>query len=244
MTLGTLLFERNKVLLAPFAAVACGGLAASLFAAARGRPASGAGASSGGAPRSGRPTTATRPLAWALAMLFLSCAAVTVWHAAMLAASRRPALHPGLDDALAFLRDRTPQGAIVMTPWEHGYEVQTYARRATVMDGLIESAENQRRIVAFAEAAMSSAPDSLAALCARHRARWLLVPPSTQLHGLAVLTRAPFLAKLRPGIPLTRAEADRVMIQMMVLGRSYPGFEKVYERHGYRVYRVQSATAE
>lgn len=216
MTLVTLLFERNKVLLAPLVAIACGGLAATLGDGARDR----------------------RAARTALAILFAVCSAVTVFHAVMLATSRRPALAPGLDGALEFLRDRTPAGAVVMSPWEHGYEVQAYAGRATTTDGLIESVENQRRIVAFAGAAMAQTPDSLVALCRRHRAGWLLVPPSTHLYALAVVARAPFLAKLLPGTPLTGAEADRVLVQMMVLGRAYPGFEKVFERDGYRVYRV------
>jgi hypothetical protein len=158
----------------------------------------------------------------------------------MLALSRRPALAPGLRDALAYLRERTPAEAIVMSPWEHGYELQTYARRAAVTDGLIESAENQRRIVAFAHAAMESSPDSLAGLCRRYQAGWLLVPPSTHLYGVAAVARAPFAAKLLAGAHLTPTEADRVLVQMMVLGREYPGFAKVFESGQYRIYRVAS----
>ncbi|HEY2955337.1 MAG TPA: hypothetical protein VGK89_08840 [Candidatus Eisenbacteria bacterium] len=219
MTLVTLLFERNKVLLAPLTAVACGGLAARLADRAWGKP----------GPRV------------ALAALFALCAAVTTWHAAALAISRRPALAPGLGDALAFLRDSTPVNAIVMGPWEHGYEVQTFARRATVMDGLIESPGNQRRIVDFAEAALMPAADSLAALCVRHGASWLLVPPSTHLYAVALAARAPFAAKVLSGAPLNRAEGDRALVQMMVLGRAYPEFEKVFDRGGYRVYHVVGA---
>jgi hypothetical protein len=64
------------------------------------------------------------------------------------------------------------------------------------------------------------------------------VPPSTQLYSVAVVARAPFASKVLAGIPLTPAEADRVLIQMMVLGRSYLGLEKSFESDGYRVYRV------
>ncbi len=234
MTLVTLLFERNKVLLAPLAAVALGGLAARLVERA-----------SGGAPVRGATRARGRPPAHvALAILFAVCVAVTTWQAAMLAISRRPALNPGLEEAIRFLRESTPPDAVVMSPWEHGYEVQAYARRATVMDGLIESPENQRRIVAFAGAAMSPKADSLAALCRRHRAGWLLVPPSSHLYAVAVVARAPFLDKLLPGKPLTPAEADRVLVQMMVLGRAYPGFERVFESDGYRIYRVAGASQE
>ena len=240
MTLGTMLFERNKVLLAPLVAVACGGVAVAL--AGHAWPRSSARASVRG-PRGGKPG-APRPggaTAFALAVFFAACVAVTVWHATALALSRRSALRPALREALAFLRERTPADAIVVSPWEHGYEVQAYARRSTVMDGLIESPANQRRMIAFAEAAMMPAPDSLAAFCRRHRAGWLLVPPSTQLHAVAVAARAPIAARIRSGKSLTPTEADLVLVQMMVLGRSYPGFEKVFERDGYRVYQAEGA---
>jgi hypothetical protein len=217
MTLVTVLFERNQVLLGPLAAIACGGLPLSF--AGRGR-------------ERGRTT------ARVLTILFGLCAAVATYHAAMLALSRRPALAPGVRDALEFLRERTPADAIVMSPWEHGYELQAYARRASVTDGLIESAENQRRIVAFAEAAMAQSPDSLAALCRRYRAGWLLVPPSTHLYGVAAVARSPIAAKVLAGVPLKPAEADHALVQMMVFGREYAGLVKAFERDGYRIYRV------
>ena len=218
MTALTLLFERDKVLLAPLVAIACGGLAAGL----------------------GDPAPGPRPVRAALALLFAVCAAIAAFHGVALAISRRSALAPGLGDVMSFLRERTPAGSVVMCPWELGYEVQAYARRATVMDGLIESAENQRRIVAFADAALMQAPDSLEALCRRRGAGWLLVPPSTHLYAVAVVARAPFAAKLLPRVPLTREEADRVLVQMMVLGREYPGLEKVFEGDEYRIYRMSA----
>ena len=35
-------------------------------------------------------------------------------------------------------------------------------------------------------------------------------------------------------------EADRVLVQMMVLGREYPGLEKVFEGDEYRIYRMSA----
>ena len=67
----------------------------------------------------------------------------------------------------------------------------------------------------------------------------ILFALSTALFPVVPWLRAQsFLLSGTPGTPLTRAEADRVLVQMMVLGRDYPGFEKVFERGGYRVYRV------
>jgi hypothetical protein len=49
----------------------------------------------------------------------------------------------------------------------------------------------------------------------------------------------PFRDKLATGRPLDPEEAQGVLVQMAVLGRSYPDFEKVFESGGYRVYRVR-----
>jgi hypothetical protein len=126
-----------------------------------------------------------------------------------------------------------------MSAWQQGYEVESFAGRATVMDGMLEAPANRRRIVEFASAAMQRGPAALAALCSRQRAGWLLVPPSTQLLTVALVAGMPFVGKLGPGIPLNRDEGDRVLIRMMVLGESPPPFRLVFERGGYRVYCVE-----
>jgi hypothetical protein len=86
---------------------------------------------------------------------------------------------------------------------------------------------------------MERDPDSLAAFCRRQRADWLLVPPSTQLLSVALVAGMPFVGKLGPGIPLNRDEGDRVLIRMMVLGDSPLPFRLLFERGGYRVYRLE-----
>ena len=99
-----------------------------------------------------------------------------------LAGSRRPDLDPDFGAALAFLRARTPADAVVASTWERGFEIQTYAARPAMMDGLLESVEVQRRIMAFARAAMDPAPDSLAAVCRRYGAA-IIRPRSSQALG-------------------------------------------------------------
>jgi hypothetical protein len=145
--------------------------------------------------------------------------------------------------ALGWLHGHTPPGAVVMSPWQQGYEVQSFAGRASVMDGMLEAPGNQQRIVEFARGAMERGPDSLAAFCRHQRADWLLVPPSTQLLSVALVAGMPFVGKLGPGLPLDREEGDRVLIRMMVLGEAPPPFQLVFERGGYRVYRVGPAAA-
>jgi len=106
---------------------------------------------------------------------------------------------------------------------------------AAVMDVMIRAPANQRFIVAFAAGAMQRGPAVLAALCRRHGAGWLLVPPSTQLLTVALVAGMPFVGKLGPGIPLNRNEGGRVLIRMMVLGESAPPFRLVFEHVGYHV---------
>jgi len=212
--LATLLFERNKVLLGPLAAMALAVLVARWLAKPSG-------------------------LHTALAIALGVCAAVTGYDATEIAFSRTP--NPDRDEwaTLAWLGDHTPKDAVVLAPWELGYEIQSYAARAAVTDGLLESRENGARIEALARDAFLSSPDSLIALARRCGAAYLVVPPSDHLYSLAWVAQVPFKDKLVRGIPLELDEAQGVMTQMMVVGRSYPGLEKIFEQGSWRVYAVR-----
>jgi hypothetical protein len=144
--------------------------------------------------------------------------------------------------ALAFLRDRTPANATIASLWEHGYEIQAYAGRPTLVDGFLESGDQIGRVVAMARAGMQASPESLAAWCRSLGAGYLLVPPSTQLLSVAMLAADPILPKLRSGQHLTPGEADRTLVRMMVYGRDEPPFRKVYESGLWRVYALGDST--
>ena len=103
--------------------------------------------------------------------------------------------------------------------------------------GLCQEVWNQRRIVEVARAWLAPRTDSLAALCERTGAGYLLVPPSSALYGIAQLTDWPAAWKTRDGVPLTREDADRVLVRMMVLGESPAPFERVFQSGRWRVYR-------
>jgi asparagine N-glycosylation enzyme membrane subunit Stt3 len=210
----TLLFDRNKVLLGPLAAMAFGVLLAQWLR---------------------KPGALRRTLAVVLGL----CMAATAFDGTTLAFSRTP--DPDRDEmaVLAWLAAHTPGNAVVLAPWEVGYELQTYAGRAAVTDGLLESRENGARIEALARASFDSAPDSLLALAHRDHASYLIVPPSDHLYALAWVANVPFRDKLVRGVPLDPAESQGVMTQMMVLGRSYPRIEKQFEQGSWRVYAVR-----
>jgi len=223
------LFSRNKIVLAPLVAIVIGGLFAALAP-----PAPAPGARSPGRSRGIGAGSAARMIAQALLVL---CILGTAWDAVRLARSRESRMEPGQRSALAFLATETPPDAVVLAPWERGYEIQGYAGRRTVLDGLLEDPVNQRRIVEVARAWLDPRTDSLAALCEGTGADYLLVPPSTALHGVAVLTDWPATWKVKAGVPLNREDADRVLVRMMVLGESLPPFERVFQSGQWRVYR-------
>jgi hypothetical protein len=250
----TVLFERNKILLGPLVALWVGGVVA--WALEPDRPAperrDRSRGHKAGAARAGRATSpaaatrAPRASAFAIPALAVLFAGLghTAWTAYELARSRQSRLDVGLVGALEHLHQTTPPGAIVLGPWERGYEIQTYAQRRTLVDGLLEDPLTQRRVVEIAAALLQPRPDSLASLSRRLGAQTILLPPSNFLGGL--LSELPpelraelgeVRRKVREGIALTPEEAERVVIRMMVLGQSPAPFIKTFEQNDWRVYR-------
>jgi hypothetical protein len=252
----TLMFERAKVLLAPVAAVFVGDAFARTWPwLARQRPPAATSrarkpARSGGRPGRPEPVKTGRAregvIRVLVAALWLAGFAIAARDACRLAATRVSRLPVGLAGALEHLRRTTAAPTVVLSTWERGYEIQTYAGRRTVVDGLLEDPETQRRIIEIAAAALQPAADSLAGVCRRYGATHLLLPPSTFLGAIlteAPATMAPELAELRRkvlgSIAITPQEANRVVVRMMVLGESPPPFEKTFEQEQWRVYRLQ-----
>ena len=207
----TLLFARDKVLLGPVAAIALGVLLGEFAAKKR----------------------------WLIAAALAVCLVVTAYHSIRIAISRRSDVEPTYAAAIRYLGENAPAGTTILSPWEFGYDLQAYSGRATATDGLLEAPLNRERIAAFAHAAFEPAPDSMLALARRVNAGYLLAPPSDHLYGIALVAGVPFRDKLASGQALEPDESQGVLVQMSVLGRSYPGIEKVFERGAYRVYRVR-----
>ncbi|HKQ57787.1 MAG TPA: hypothetical protein VJY35_07945, partial [Candidatus Eisenbacteria bacterium] len=172
----------------------------------------------------------------ALTLLAL-CFVLTARDAVTLALTRDSRLDPDLRQAYAWLARATPPGAVVLAPWQFGYEIQTLAGRRTVVDGLLEDPLTHDRIVAVARAWLAADTDSLAALCDQAGAGFLLVPPSSAIYDQARLTDWPAAWKTRAGVALNREEADRVLVRMSVLGESPPPFERVFASGRWSVYR-------
>jgi asparagine N-glycosylation enzyme membrane subunit Stt3 len=250
LTLGlvglTLLITRHRVLLAPLVAVLAGAALAALTPTANPDAAPAtvtSGANRRGARRdarggSGEPGRPSMMVRLSLAALGL-CTMVLGWDAVRFATTDRQALEPGWVAALGWMRDHAPAGAPVLSVWERGYEIQLYGQRPTVVDGLLESPVNQAHLVASAHAFLARTPDSLAAFCERLGVEIVVVPPSRSLFGVAVAAGNPLIRRLIARQPLSPEEADRVLIRMMLTGSREPPFEPVFERDGYRIYRLE-----
>ena len=114
----------------------------------------------------------------------------------------------------------------MLSTWERGYEIQAIAGRRTLVDGLLEDPVVRDRI-----------PRIAAALLQPPTSQWmlgiLLTVPVSMRAELSTIT-----TKVAGSQPLTSAEANHILVRMMVLGEAPPPFEKVFEQDAWRVYRL------
>jgi len=240
LALFTLLMNRNKVLLAPLVAVIAGGL----FEALRPRR----NAEAAPAARERRPRDARRPRAsrapGARAIVFgvfLLSLASTLVCGILLATSRRSHLPPGFAACAAWLKSHATAGAIVFAPAEYGYDLQAHAGCASLTDGLLESPENQRRILATYSAWFANDDRGLIEICRRDSVQYVLVPPGDQLYGIAFVTAEPFVPRLEAGLPLDSLDLERPLMRMMLGRFASPNFTQLFESESFRIYRTPLA---
>lgn len=236
----TLLFSRNKVLLAPWVAVVCGMIASKLFvppANAATPLATGARRRKGGAPPREAQHAPGGDARFALSTAFAISIVATLGTGAYLAWSRTSHADPALEATGAFLRERAPVTAIVGAPWWYGYDLQALSGRATFADGLLESRENQRRILAFYTAFLASDPSTLTAFCRAHHLTHLLIPPADEFTNIAWIADPPMAERIVAGKDATPDELQRTLVRMM---RREPvaGFEVAFENERFRVLAV------
>jgi hypothetical protein len=253
LVLFTLAFERMSMLLAPFLMMALGVLAARLIEAPprtaerasekptgptsarvrqRGR------ASRGSRPRPGR--SARRWLAIALA----ASAGTTLAAGLTEAFTSWAHLPPNEHAALGFLRDHAPRGAVVLSLWDAGYDIQNQTGLAAVVDGLLENGENRRRIIELDRAFMEPGPAALEHLCDRFHVTWLLIPPPTWVGGVAVVTDDPIAPILKRGEPLVVGpQTDHMILHLMQRDLDFAQFRERFAAGGFCVYEIVRATA-
>lgn len=116
--------------------------------------------------------------------------------AGYLAASRASLQQIAVSDpdrraCLTWLGEHTQPGAVVVSDWTYGYEIQYYSARRSVMDGYLEDDTNRRRIVQFLAALFSTDESDLAVFCQRYRAGYLLLDSSFLLPILERLKLPP-----------------------------------------------------
>ena len=229
----TLLFQGNAVLAAPVVAIVLGWVWAMLLRAP-------AGSTSGAASRRGSPKRRAR---FALCLAFMACLSATAVAGSMLALSRRSRLESDFAAALRFLREHTPPHARVASPWDLGFDIESTGERATLVDGLFESPLDQRRILELNAAFMAPGTDSLARLCLRLGADWVLVPPGERLETVARLTNQKLAEDLRNGVPPEGADLNRALVRLMLPDAAAAPFDPVFASGAWRVYRLGSGAA-
>jgi len=226
----TLLFVRTSVLLAPFAAMTLGGIGVRLMETP-------AATSKHDPAPSRRRDVPPPPVRRRLAAALAASAVVTGVAGIVQAFSSGSSMPPDEHRALMFVRERTPREAVILGFWDEGYNLQTHAERATVMDGLLESDENRRRIFAFDSALMAPTPEALERLCARYHVTWLFVPPLPYLYTVAAVAGDPIAARIAHGLPLrVGVDTERVLYHLMAGDIPLPSFRLAYRAGDYRVY--------
>ena len=215
----TLLFQRSAVLLAPVLAMTVGGLGARAIAALA--------------------TPSRRVAALVTTGLTAAAVALTLVAGVRTAATETTRIAPNLRAAIEFIRTHSDRAAVVLTDWDTGYDVQTLADRPTAVDGLLESPENRRRILALYAACMDTSAAPLEALCRRLGARWLLLPPASAIYAMASVSDDPLAAAIASGRPVPRGPlTDHLIVHLIDGDREYPALRRVLESGGYTVFEV------
>ncbi len=216
----TLVFQRTAVLLAPVLAIAIGGLSARALDALVDRRRRVAGA--------------------AILALAAPALALVVVAGVRTAATQTTRLAPNLRRAIEYLRTHSAPDAVVLTDWDTGYDVQALAGRATAVDGLLESIENRRRIVALYAACMDTSAAPLEALCRNVGARWLLLPPPTAVYAMALVADDPLAAAIASGRPVPRGPlTDHLIVHLLEGDREYSAFRRAFTSGGWTVFEVR-----
>jgi len=210
----TFIFSRNKAVLGPLVAMTMG---ESVSLAMRVK------------------NIATRSIAIALIALVIG---KTGYDAYRLAVTRyvNTKLDPALAECVTKIKALTPPDAVFLSYWADGYPIQTYCGRATLTDGLFESPEIVRRIIAESKAYYSYNEKDLRDFCARYGATHVLVPNYRKMSyaGYAGVEYRLFFVNNKP-TPLGRLTT---LCKMMY----YPGelvfFKMIFRNKEFVLYQV------
>ncbi len=77
--------------------------------------------------------------------------------------------------AYEWLRANVPADENVVCDWSHGYEIQTYSGRRTVMDGYLEDPRNRARILGLLRVLLSADEAELIRYMRQHHGNYLLL---------------------------------------------------------------------
>ncbi|MFH1504875.1 MAG: STT3 domain-containing protein [Candidatus Omnitrophota bacterium] len=151
----TFIFLRNKIILGPLAALSAG---ESLCLVLKNK----------------------KQKLWRNLLLCLIAAVFikTGYDSCRLAATRQSGikLNPYLKESLNYINQATPKDAVILSYWADGYPIQTYCNRPTITDGLLESREIVKRIMALSKIYYSNDENKLRNFCEKYGVTHILLP--------------------------------------------------------------------
>ncbi len=174
---------------------------------------------------------------------YLAAISWTAWNAWGIR-TLRLGISPENYTAICWLEKNTPENAVILADWEQGYQIQTYAHRATVVDGLLESEENRKRIPEIAVAYFSLDEEDLYRLCRNYGADYVLFNAS------GASTEA-YVANINFSKYLARADWKKgwyvpnelgmktTVIRMVYSPRALKHFELCENVKNYSIFRVK-----
>lgn len=143
--------------------------------------------------------------------------------------------------AMQEIRKRTPENAVILSNWSDGYEIQTYCRRPTLTDGLLESPQVIERTVTLSDIIFSHDPQRLLRFCQRYGAGYILMPRN-KTKALATYANLKVRDYFYKGKP-TVGGKDTVIAKLITPPFQLPFFKHLYDNSEFVLYEVDSPDA-
>ena len=177
------------------------------------------------------------------ALLIIKCAILikTTRDSYKMAATRYPDntnMNQYLKQALYVINDIAPKNAVMLCYWADGYPIQTYCNRPTLTDGLFESPEIVKRIIALSKIYYGKDESGLTGFCKKYGAAYLLVPENRKMAyaGYVGVNYDEYYPK---GMPTAKAR-ETVLYKLLYEPDKINNFELLFQNTEYRLYKIKT----
>jgi hypothetical protein len=171
--------------------------------------------------------------------LFALIIMFTVYQSWRLAVTRRinTRLKPEQRQALEAINRIVPQSEPLICNWADGYPIQTYCNRPTVTDGLFESPEIVRRIIAESRAYMSSGDDEFIGLCRAYGVKYILVPKDRKM-AYSGYAGVPYGLLIRGNAPTARG-MKTLLFRLIYRPQDQAMFQLLYDNKNFSLFKLK-----